>query len=135
METQEKLLLTPAEFKPNLPDWKIEGIFNPGVIRRKDGKIVLYVRVAERFVSDDFLAYPIALPGKKFTFKIERVNSEDFLKQAGNMLLLKNHTYRLSNISHFRKVVLNKNGFDVEKIESELFPGIKIHSTYSKLSS
>jgi hypothetical protein len=32
-------------------NWKINGIFNPGAIRDKNGKIVLFIRVAERFTS------------------------------------------------------------------------------------
>ncbi|MDP2924940.1 MAG: glycosidase [Nanoarchaeota archaeon] len=119
MKAEEKLLLKPEDFKPYFPNWKIEGIFNPGAIRQRDGKIILFVRVAERFISDNFLEYPVAVPGKEFRFKIEKVDSKDFLKQDGNMLLRKDHTYRLSNISHFRKVIMDKNGFDILKIDQE----------------
>lgn len=119
MQTKEKLLLKPENFKPFFPGWKIEGVFNPASIRDKSGKIILFARVSERFVSDNFLQYPVAIPGKKFSFKIEEIKSNEFLKQEGNMLLKKNHTYKLSNISHFRKITLDKTGFNIEKIEPE----------------
>jgi predicted GH43/DUF377 family glycosyl hydrolase len=119
MKIQEKLLLKPEDFSPYFKNWRIEGIFNPAAIRRKDGKIILLVRTAERFFSKNKLEYPLAVAGKKFRFKVGKINKYDFFKQEGNMLLLKNNTYRLSNISHFRQVVLNENGFDVEEIKQE----------------
>jgi beta-1,2-mannobiose phosphorylase / 1,2-beta-oligomannan phosphorylase len=119
MEIKEKLLLKPEDFKPYFKGWKINGIFNPGAIRRYDGKIVLFIRVAERFSSENKLEYPVSVPGDKFRFKVLKLDKSEFKSQEGNMLLLKDGTHKLSNISHFRRVVLNKNGFDIEKIEQK----------------
>jgi predicted GH43/DUF377 family glycosyl hydrolase len=124
MEIKEKLLLSPEDFIPYFEDWKIEGIFNPGAIRNKEGKIVLFIRVAERFLSKNRLEYPEAIIGSKFNYRVKKINPSDFSSQDGNMLLLKDGSYKLSNISHLRRVILDKNGFDIISIEQEpnLFP-------------
>ncbi|MFA5857264.1 MAG: glycosidase [Candidatus Pacearchaeota archaeon] len=119
MKVEEKLLLRPEDFKPYFKDWKINGIFNPGAIRDKDGKIILFIRVAERFTSKNKFEYPESILGKKFDYIVKKINEKDFDNQEGNVITLKDGTRKLSNISHFRRVVINKNGFDVERIEQE----------------
>lgn len=104
MKIENKLLLKIEDFTPYFKGWRIEGIFNPGAIRDKDGKIELFVRVAERFNSNNKLKYPVAIPGKKFLAKIKSIDKTGFLKQDGNLILRKDNIYRLSNISHFRKL-------------------------------
>ena len=46
-----KLLLTPEDFIPSFDNWKVEGVFNPGAVRLKDKRIMLYVRVAESVIG------------------------------------------------------------------------------------
>jgi len=100
IEMKEELLLRPQDFKPSMGGWKIDGIFNPGAIRMKDGKIMLYVRVAE--------SSPKHKKGKKCPI---------FAYDSNGKLVFKDGQCRLENISHFRRVILNENGFDVEKID------------------
>ncbi|MFA5259430.1 MAG: glycosidase [Candidatus Pacearchaeota archaeon] len=119
MKVEEKLLLSPQDFRPYFKDWKLNGIFNPAAVRAKDGKIILYVRVAERFSSKNKLDYPVILPGKERKFEIQKIDNSIFLKKEGNVLYLKNHTIRISNISHFRKVILDESGFNILDIEKE----------------
>lgn len=119
MDIKEKLLLKTEDFKPYFDGWNINGIFNPGAIRGKDGKIILYVRVAEAFTSKNILEYPVAIPGNKFSYVKERVIQENFASRDGNVIFLNDKTVRLSNISHFRKVILDKSGFNVLEIKEE----------------
>lgn len=117
MQVQEKLLLSPEDFYPYFPKWKIDGVFNPAAIRGKDGKVILFVRVAERFVTKNHLEYPVSVPGEKFSYVKERVMKKDFLNRERNVIFMKDRTVRLSNISHFRKVILDKSGFNVLEIK------------------
>jgi len=119
MNIEKKLLLTPKDFKPYFKDWRLNGIFNPAAVRSKDNKIILYVRVAERFSSKNKLMYPVILPGKQRKFEIQKIDNSIFLKKEGNVLYLKNNTVRISNISHFRKVILDSSGLNVLEIEKE----------------
>lgn len=122
MKSIDKLLLKPSDFKPYFRNWKINGIFNPGAIRQKDGKIVLYVRVAERFVSKNKLEYPVMLPGKDRKYEKKVIDDYIFLKKEGNVLFLKNNTMRINNISHFRKIILDETGMNViENIKEPIF--------------
>ena len=45
---KEGLLLKKEQFKPSNKDFEVIGVFNPAALRLKNGKILLYVRVAER---------------------------------------------------------------------------------------
>ncbi|MEM0465378.1 MAG: glycosidase [Candidatus Pacearchaeota archaeon] len=119
MKVKEKLLLRPNDFKPYFKNWKIEGVFNPGAIRDKENRVILFVRVAERFLSKSKYEYPVIIPERKGKYKIEKVDDDIFLRKEGNVIFLRNNTVRLSNISHFRKVVLDKSGEKIIKIEKE----------------
>lgn len=111
--------MAPEFFNPYFKDWKIEGVFNPGAIRRKDKKIELFVRIAETFSSKNLLEYPVAVPDNKFNYRIEKIPKNEFVEKQGNVITLKDHMHRLSNISHLRKVVLSPDGYHIEKIEQE----------------
>ena len=47
MKIEGKLLLEPKQFRPSFPEWVVKGVLNPGAARLADGRILIYVRVAE----------------------------------------------------------------------------------------
>jgi beta-1,2-mannobiose phosphorylase / 1,2-beta-oligomannan phosphorylase len=129
----DKLLLTPVEFKPTFPDWEVQGVLNPGGMRLPDGRIVLYVRVAESPINNrkDRIKCPVIVDGNNYQggsdeFSIKKIESRD-----GNIIYIKKGQCRLMNISHFRRVFLKSDGFTIEKIEERpAFTGMAGHSEY-----
>ena len=102
----DKILLIPEDLSPSKDNLKIEGVFNPAAIRDKTGKIILYVRVAEA--------------------SLKKNKDNNIKKEQQNLIYLKDGTCRLRTNSHFRKIVLDKEGLIVKKIEkTPIFKGIK----------
>ncbi len=126
-ESNEKLLLKSEDFKPSLRGVKIDGIFNPAAIRLPNKKIILYVRVAERPIRKGKRGCPIIVEKDKYKFE-EHTNYE-ILAQKENIIYLRDGVCRLLNLSHFRKVILNKDGFEIKKINQRpVFTGLPIES-------
>ena len=98
MKIQEKLLLKPKDFNKGSKGKKIDGVFNPAAVRMKDGRIFLFVRVAE---------------------ELNKIPKKEIEKQNGNVILLRSGVYILSNISHFRRVYLDETGFNVKYISEK----------------
>ncbi|MEK6800940.1 MAG: hypothetical protein AABY10_04440 [Nanoarchaeota archaeon] len=129
----DKLLLKPAMFKPSFNDWEITGVLNPGGIRMQNGKICLYVRVAEKPKqnSSGKLMCPVIVSKDEYKAESDSFNKKEIKIQNGNVLYLKNSICRLTNISHFRKVILEENGFEVSEISDKPnFMGIPGESEY-----
>jgi predicted GH43/DUF377 family glycosyl hydrolase len=126
----EKLLLKPEDFKPSVRKWTIDGIFNPGAMRRKDKKIVLYVRVAERSPQHRTM---ITCPVISGTYKVrhDRIEKNKMKIETDNLVYFKDGSCRLTNLSHFREVVLNENGTVIEKISQKpTFTGLPADGEY-----
>lgn len=116
MEVKDKLLLTPEDFKPSFRNWKIEGVLNPSAVRLKNKKIMLYVRVAESHKEQDgHVRFPMIVSKNKYKTIAEKFPKRDVLIR-GEIILLNEGICRLPNISHFRRVILDKSGFNVERI-------------------
>jgi len=113
-EYKDKLLIKMADFKPSLRAVKIDGIFNPAAIRLPSKEIMLYVRVAERPIRKGKRGCPIIVERDKYKF--EKKTKYEIIGQQENILYLRDGVCRLLNLSHFRKVVLNKSGFDIKRI-------------------
>ncbi|MAG22401.1 MAG: glycosidase [Candidatus Diapherotrites archaeon] len=132
MET-EKLLLQPKDIKPSVRNWSVQGVLNPAVARLPSKKIVLFARVAERSAqhAKGALHCPVITHKKGFRIGEERISRKDVASVDGNGIRLKNGICRLSTFSHLRKVVLNKNGFDIESIaEKPTFTGTPHEGQY-----
>jgi len=114
MKVQEKLLLSPEQLTPSIRGWKIDGVFNPAAVR-VGKKIVLYVRVAERSPQHETMVKCPIISG---VYKIshERIHKDKVESEEGKMVFLKDGTCRLTNLSHFREVILDESGFNVESI-------------------
>ncbi|MBW2981559.1 glycoside hydrolase family 130 protein [Candidatus Woesearchaeota archaeon] len=129
----KKVLVRPSDIKPSFKDWKILGAFNPGAVRYKDGKIVLYVRVAEKGIRMHGKAMhcPIIISGKEYKMGYVKIDMPKVLKKGRNVVYLKEGICRLMHISHFRKVVLSKDGFNVEEVDDKpSFTGRPPHENY-----
>ncbi len=114
MKVEGKLLLSPEQFRPSIRGWKIDGIFNPGAIR-VGNKIILYVRVAERSPQHETMVKCPIISGV-YKIRHELVHRDKVECEEGKMVFLRDGTCRLTNLSHFREVVLDESGFNVESI-------------------
>ncbi len=120
---EDKLLLKPKDFKPSLRAVKIDGIFNPAAIRLPNREIMLYVRVAERPIRKGKRGCPIIVEKDKYRF--EKKTNYEILGQKENVIYLRDGICRLLNLSHFRKVILHKNGFEIKRINQRpVFTGL-----------
>ncbi|KKN13692.1 hypothetical protein LCGC14_1003750 [marine sediment metagenome] len=128
-----KLLIKPEDVKPSFRNWKIKGILNPAGIRLPNGKIMLYIRVAEQIDprKGESIHCPIVVPGKGYKIGTEKINKLDIAGMGDHVIHLKNGTCRLTTLSHLRKVILNENGFDVEYIGNKpVFTGTPEEGQY-----
>jgi beta-1,2-mannobiose phosphorylase / 1,2-beta-oligomannan phosphorylase len=116
----EKILVRPSDIKPSSEKFEILSVMNPGVNRLKNGDVILYVRVIERLKKweDKNYCYSPRYVGKKnnqFKIKIDKFSKKSIRDFNEVAFEFKNGTKRLTFISHFRKVILDKKG---EKIKS-----------------
>ncbi len=115
---QSKLLLSPKDFSPSHPDFRVIGVFNPGAARFGD-EIILLVRVAQGVAQDQpgWLKSPRSrrIHGKLEycidTLEISPDDDGDHRKP----LLVDGHR-RLAFISHLEMVRLAKDGCTVQEI-------------------
>jgi beta-1,2-mannobiose phosphorylase / 1,2-beta-oligomannan phosphorylase len=121
MKKDVKILLQPEDFKPSFPNWRIRGVLNPGGVRIENGKVVLFVRVAEGPAkeSEDCVECPIAISGDEYKTKIESISNKKIIKTVGNNVFLEDGLCVLNDISVIKKVVLDSSGMFVEKIEEK----------------
>jgi len=133
MKINSKLLLKPEDFRPSVKNWIVKGILNPGAMRLPDNKIMLYVRVAESagIEHEQLKKCPMITSSRKSKFKYIDVDGKNPLKIKENKIVLVKDVcdVKLSHISHFRRVILGRNGFNIEKIEQKpIFSGTPISS-------
>jgi beta-1,2-mannobiose phosphorylase / 1,2-beta-oligomannan phosphorylase len=118
MVAETKLLLKPEDFNPSFRDWKVYGVLNPAAIRLPNKKILLYVRVAESVVKKDEGGFncPMITSKKHFEVHYEKFPKRKIVRKKKKIVYLSDGTCRLPTISHFKRVVLDEAGFNVEKI-------------------
>ena len=120
---KEGVLLTARDFKPSTRGFEVIGAFNPGVLKLKNGDILLYVRITERplnWKNGDFIHSPRFVSNTKFKLRLDRFHlSEVRGINAPFGFHFKNGTIRLAYISHLRRVLLDSSGFRVKKIEQK----------------
>jgi len=118
---KEKLLLSPKQVKPSFRNWTVKGVLNPGGIRLASKKILLMARVAEEapMHKGKSMHCPVIASKTKYKARMERISPEAIRRKEGNTLFLKNGTCRLTTVSHLRKIVLDKSGFETEKISQK----------------
>lgn len=119
MQIESKLLVKAEDVVPTTPKFRVRGIFNPAAIRLKSKKILLLARVAETpFHGEKYFIAP------RFAGKVKtKIVMEKILRKEGefkeNYFLFDSEIARLPTISHFRKVLLDESGMNVEKISKK----------------
>jgi len=113
-----RLLLQPSDFTPSFDGWEVEGALNPGAVRMPDGKIVLYIRIAETAGANhrELKMCPRIISKKDFTITFDKIKG-NILEKKGRYILLDGGGCILTHMSHFRKVILERDGFNIDKIE------------------
>ncbi|MEK6957904.1 MAG: hypothetical protein AABW99_02930 [archaeon] len=119
MNIETKVLITPEMITPTLKNFRVRGAINPGGIRLPDKKIMLYARIAETPYHDNKNYLVPRFVGKnelkvimdKIPRRRGKVCPDCFIMDTETYLL-----YRLPTISHFRKIILDESGEQVEKI-------------------
>ncbi|MAH07577.1 hypothetical protein CMI38_05010 [Candidatus Pacearchaeota archaeon] len=120
---KEGVLVSSEDFEPSTRGFEVVGAFNPGVAELKNGKIVLYVRIAEKPVKiwrENEISAPRFVSNKKFRLKLDKFRRNELRSiHSPYGFHHKDGRVRLVNISHLRRVFLDKSGFSVEKIEQK----------------
>ena len=124
MQVKEKVLLRPKHLKASVRGWVVMGVLNPAAVRLPNKKIMLYARVAEMpkghlgtkfncpvIVSDKHIK------DKGYKLSSMEINRTNIVAEEENVIYLKDETCRLKTSSHFRRIILDKTGFEVEKID------------------
>jgi len=126
---KEKVLITPKMIKPSLPGLEILGTFNPGVTRLPNGNIVLYVRVMEKltkFEDKKYVYSPRMIGENEYKMKLDKFEKKTIEIRSELDFAFKDGTKRLTFMSHFRRVILDKSGFGIKSIDSKpSFYGLK----------
>jgi len=118
----DNLLLSPKDIKPSSNKFEVLGVLNPAAIRLKDGKILLYIRVIEKLKKTEDAKYfyvPRFVGKDKFKVGIDRFPKSKVVDKDKISIIFKNDIKRLTFISHFRKIFLDKTGLKIEKIEKK----------------
>jgi beta-1,2-mannobiose phosphorylase / 1,2-beta-oligomannan phosphorylase len=116
------VLVRPEDLIPSTPDFKIIGTFNPGATRLPNGEIVLYVRVWEilKKTEDEKYCYSPRMCGSnKYKIIIDKFEKKNILNNSEYDIQFKDGTKRLTFISHFRRVILDKSGLNVKHIDQK----------------
>lgn len=119
---KEEILLRPEDIKPSSRKFEVIGALNPGVVRLNDGNIMMYARIIEKLIKneDDKYVYAPRMAGKnEFKVKIDRFLKDDIEDKTDLDFVFKDGTKRLTFLSHFRRVLLDKNGFKILSIENK----------------
>jgi beta-1,2-mannobiose phosphorylase / 1,2-beta-oligomannan phosphorylase len=119
---KEGLLLTKYQFKPSSDKFEVIGVFNPAALRLKNGKIVLYVRVAEKlkkWSNKKEVFSPRCVSKSKYRVVFDCFKRSTVRNYDKGGFHFKDGTVRLKFISHFRRVFLSEGGMEVEKIEQK----------------
>ena len=126
---KEAVLITSEMIKPSDVGLEVVGTLNPAAIRLKNGDIVLYVRVIEKIkITEGKKYYYSPRCSGKSTCEVvfDKIKKEDVEKEGGMAFIYKDGTKRLTYISHLRRVILDKDGFTIKKIDKKpSFQGLK----------
>ncbi|MDO8460115.1 MAG: hypothetical protein Q7S74_03330 [Nanoarchaeota archaeon] len=118
MEIQNKLLLRPSDIKPTFSNWVVSGVFNPGAIRLPNKKIMLLARVSESVKQEEGKeVWPLIISKDNYDVKYREISKRKILDRGRNVIYMKGGISRLTTISHFRRIILSEDGFNVENIE------------------
>src|SRR3989338_456027 len=117
-----KVIVKPRDIEPSSDMLEVLGVLNPGAVRLKNGNILLMVRVIERLkeIEDtDHFFSPRCVGQENYKLVIDKFKKED-VEEASNLdMIFKDRTKRFTFISHLRRVILDKSGMKVIKIDKK----------------
>ncbi|MCX6799255.1 MAG: hypothetical protein NTW59_04135 [Candidatus Diapherotrites archaeon] len=120
MRIVSKILLQPKQLRPSYRCLKVEGVFNPAAVRLPGKKILLMGRVAESSLPlNGTLRCPVIAHDNGYKVRNDRISAAEIRRKVGNSVYLRDGTCRLTTISHLKKILLDKSGFEVEKIPQQ----------------
>lgn len=118
-EMETKLLVTPKDIKPTSPNFRVRGALNPGGVRLADGKILLFARIAETPKhGEKFFLAPRFTGNGKTKMIIEKIPRHE-CRWNRECFITHQNIARLPTISHFRKILLDRSGMEVERISAK----------------
>ena len=113
-----ELLLTPDDFSPTRPDFKIIGVFNPGAVRHND-EVILLVRIAQAYTGHEagWLHSPKSVvKDGKIAYEVDRLEIHpDDNGDHRKPLVMSGHR-RLAFISHLELIRVSEDGYEVKEI-------------------
>lgn len=119
---EKKVLLEPEDLSPSSSKFEILGVFNPGAIRLADGDIVLYVRIWEKLIKTEDKKYyyaPKMVGRKTFKVAIDKFKKESAKSKSDLDIVFKDGTKRITFISYFKRVILDRSGFNIKSIDKK----------------
>lgn len=119
---KEGVLIEPTDLKATSGKFEVLGVLNPGAARLPDGKIFMYVRVIEKLKKtedDKYFYVPRMVGKKKFEVVIDKFKRKDVAGNGELDIVFPDGTKRLNFISHFRRVVLDKNGMRILSMDKK----------------
>ncbi len=121
-DIKDKILLKPEDFKPSSDKFEVLGVLNPGAGCLKNGNIVLYVRIIEQLIKNrdsEYFYSPRFVGEERFSIKIDKFKKELVTSCTNIDFCFEDGTRRLTYISHLRRVILDKDGIKILKIEQK----------------
>ena len=121
---EERVLLEPSHVKPSVRGWVVTGVLNPAAIRLPNKKIMLYARVAE--MPKDHVGTNLKCPvivsdstlkSKGYKLSSKKIKKTKVVGEDANVIYLDDDICRLKTSSHFRRIILDKSGFEVESVD------------------
>jgi predicted GH43/DUF377 family glycosyl hydrolase len=126
MKAIGKVLVKPADIRPSFSGWSVACVFNPAAARMSNGRIVLLARVAERppAAKSGKFRCPEIVKAQGYKAKCNEVARGEVRSKNKACIRLWDKRFMLTTLSHFRRIVLSKDGFEVEEIaDSPSFTG------------
>ena len=112
--------MTPKMIKPSSKKLKVIGTINPAAIRRKDGKIVLYVRVIERvkvLENEKYCYSPRMVGEKRYKIKIDKFNKNNISRSSDFDIIFKDLLNDSIKYAHVDYIFIEEE--DIKKIDKE----------------
>jgi len=118
MKAIGKILVKPEQVKPSFSGWSVAGVFNPAAARMLDGRIVLLARVAERppAAKSGKFRCPEIVKAQGYRVRCNEFAVAEVRSKNKACIRLWDKRLMLTTLSHFRRIVLSKDGFEVKEI-------------------
>ena len=115
---KSKCLLNPEQIIPSSKKLRVLGVFNPAAVRAANGDIILYARVLEKLKEEKEVS-PRMVGKESFKVDFDRFDKEKTERSSELDIQFKDGTKRLKFISHLRRVILDKTGFNIKRIDKK----------------